>query len=79
MRECSGIEISPLNQRMLETHGFVIPSNVVPGTFMQGASDNHDLIEETLDGKHTTPATTLVLHQRKPAEECKEMQCKFGN
>ena len=33
--------------------------------FVQVAGDNNDINEETLDGKQTTHATTLVLYQRK--------------
>ncbi|XP_031571112.1 uncharacterized protein LOC116305356 [Actinia tenebrosa] len=47
-----------------ENLGAVIPSNITPGVFVQAAGDNNDLNEETLDGKQTTHATTLVLYQR---------------
>ena len=43
----------------------VIPSNIFPGPFVQFAADNNDLNEETLDGKSTTHATTLVVYQKK--------------
>lgn len=49
-----------------ENLGVVIPSNIRPGVFVQAAGDNNDINEETLDGKHTTHATTLVLYQRQP-------------
>ncbi|KAK3698753.1 hypothetical protein QZH41_004049 [Actinostola sp. cb2023] len=42
------------------------PSNIFPGTFIQFAADNNDINEETLDGKNTTHATTLVVYQKKP-------------
>ena len=45
-----------------ESCGVVIPSNISPGAFVQAACDN-DVNEETLDGKNTTHATTLVLYQ----------------
>lgn len=45
--------------------GTVIPSNISPGPFIQIATDNDDLNEETLDGKNTTHATTMVVYQRK--------------
>ena len=45
--------------------GMVIPSNISPGPFIQIATDNNDLNEETLDGKNTTHATTMVVYQRK--------------
>lgn len=48
-----------------ENLGVCIPSNIVPGGFVQVAGDNNDINEETLDGKQTTHATTLVLYQRK--------------
>ena len=46
--------------------GTVIPSNISPGAFIQFAAYNNDLNEETLDGKSTTHATTLVVYQKKP-------------
>ena len=49
-----------------QAHGVVIPSNISPGVFVQCAADNNDLNEETLDGKQTTHATTLVVYQREP-------------
>ena len=48
-----------------ENLGAVVPSNISPGVFVQVAGDNNDINEETLDGKQTTHATTLVLYQRK--------------
>ena len=41
-----------------------IPTNISAGTFVQAAADNLDFNEQTLDGKNTTHATTLVLYQR---------------
>ena len=49
----------------VETYGTVIPSNISPGSFVQFAADNNDLKEETIDGKNTTHATTMVVYQRK--------------
>lgn len=48
----------------MEAHGTVIPSNISLGPFVQLAADN-DLNEETIDGKNTTHATTMVIYQRK--------------
>ena len=48
-----------------EESGVVIPSNISPGVFVQCAGDNNDVNEETLDGKETTHATTLVVYQRR--------------
>ncbi|EDO34446.1 predicted protein [Nematostella vectensis] len=48
-----------------KNRGVVIPSNIYPGSFIQVAADNNDLNEETLDGRKTTHATTIVLFQRK--------------
>ena len=42
----------------------IIPSNISRGVFVQFAADNNDLNEETLDGKQTTHATTIVAYQR---------------
>ena len=47
-----------------EETGVVVPSNISPGVFIQFAADNNDLNEDTLDGKQTTHATTLVAYQR---------------
>ena len=44
----------------------VIPSNISPGAFIQFAADKNDLNEETLHGKNTTHATTVVVYQKKP-------------
>ena len=49
-----------------EEYGTVVPSNITPGPFVQLAADNNDLNEETLDGKNTTHATTMVVYQQKP-------------
>ena len=49
----------------VEEFGTVIPTNIKPGTFVQIAADNNDLNEETLDGKNTTHATTMVIYQKK--------------
>ena len=47
-----------------EVFGVLVPNNIVPGQFVQAAADNNDINEETLDGKSTTHATTLVLYQQ---------------
>lgn len=49
---------------MAEQFGTVVPSNISPGPFVQLAADNTDIIEETLDGKNTTHATSMVVYQR---------------
>ena len=54
------------NSAQSQAYGVVFPSNISPGMFVQCAADNNDLNEETLDGKQTTPATTLVVCQREP-------------
>ena len=46
-----------------ETDGIVLSNNIRPGRFIHFAADSSDLNEETLDGKHTTHATTLVMYQ----------------
>lgn len=47
--------------------GMIVPSNIIKrhlgGGFIQAAADNIDFIEETLDGKGTTHATSAVLYQ----------------
>ena len=55
------IEVTGLVEQM----GTVIPSNISPGPFIQVAADNNDANEETLDGKNTTHATTIVVYQCK--------------
>lgn len=54
-------EISARSEQL----GVIVPSNLSPGVFLQFAADNNDLNEETLDGKRTTHATTIVGYQRK--------------
>ena len=49
----------------VEAFGTVIPTNIKPGAFVQIAADNNDLNEETLDGKNTTHATTIVIYPNK--------------
>ena len=49
----------------VEAFGTVIPTNIKPGAFVQIAADNNDLNEETLDGKNTMHATTMVIYQNK--------------
>ena len=51
----------------VETYETVIPSNISPGSFVQFAADNNDLKEETIDGKNTTHATTMVVYQPRRA------------
>ena len=46
-----------------ESCGVVIPRSISPGTFVRAACDSNEVNEETLDGKNTTHATTLVLYQ----------------
>ena len=56
-----------LAQKTLSDQGensIAIPTNISAGKFVQAASDNLDFNEQTLDGKNTTHATTLVLYQR---------------
>ena len=49
-----------------QEYGTVVPTNIVPGPFLQLATDNTDINEETLDGKNTTHATSMVVFQRPP-------------
>lgn len=44
--------------------GIVLPSNIFTSSFIQAAADNIDFQEETIDGKLTTHATSLVPYQR---------------
>ncbi|MES9879525.1 MAG: hypothetical protein ABW185_01435 [Sedimenticola sp.] len=52
-----------------ERDGVTVPSNICAGSFVQAAADNDDIIEETLDGKHTTHSTSVVLYQRESVLE----------
>ena len=45
--------------------GTVIPTVIKAGSFVQIAAGNNDLNEETLHGKNTTHATTMVIYQKK--------------
>ena len=54
------IEILPKT----EEENVAIPSDIAPGSFIQFAADNNDINEETLDGKQTTQATTLVVYKK---------------
>jgi hypothetical protein len=47
-----------------EGDGIILPSNIIPGNFIHAVADNINISEETLDGKKTTHATSLVLYQR---------------
>ena len=49
--------------------GVVMPTNITSGYFVQAAADNNDINEETIDGKTTTHATTLVLYQKGQFEQ----------
>ena len=51
----------------------ILPSNIFPGSFVQAAADNNDFQEETIDGKMTTHATSLVLYQRKIEPNANQM------
>ena len=48
-----------------EEFGVVLPSNIQKGSFIRIAADNLDVNEETIDGKNTTHATSIVFFQRK--------------
>ncbi|CAH3175616.1 unnamed protein product [Porites evermanni] len=48
-----------------EEFGTVIPTVIKAGSFVQIAADNNDLNEETIDGKNTTHATTMVIYQNR--------------
>ena len=46
------------------------PSNIGRGAaFIQGAGDNIDIIEETLDGKEITHVTSMVLYQHHSVDD----------
>ena len=49
-----------------EEFGVVLPSNIKPGNFVHVAADNLDINEETIDGRNTTHATSIVMYQRNP-------------
>ena len=49
-----------------QEYGTVLPTNItLRCSFVQLAADNNDINEETLDGKNTTHATTMVVYQKK--------------
>ena len=47
----------------------IVPANLLSreqgGGFLQAAADNIDFLEETIDGKNTTHATSAVFYQIK--------------
>ena len=49
-----------------ENTGVIMPSNIQQGIFVHAAADNLDINEETIDGRNTTHATSIVLYQRIP-------------
>lgn len=49
-----------------DKYGTVVPPNKPSGPFLQLAADNTDNNEETLDGKNTTHAASVVVFQRQP-------------
>ena len=50
--------------------GVIIPSNIHPGVFVQTTADNNDINEETIDGKDTTHATTLLSIRASSMGQC---------
>ena len=48
-----------------EEFGTVIPTVIKAASFVQIAADNNDLNEQTIDGKDTTHATTMVIYQNR--------------
>ena len=48
-----------------EEFSTVIPTVIKAGSFVQIAADNNDLNEETLYGKNTMHATTMVIYQKR--------------
>ena len=59
----TGLAIDYVNR--MSNDEVILPSNIFPGSFVQAAADNNDFQEETINGKMTTHATSLVLYQRK--------------
>ena len=63
--EVEGIDTALAEEILAKSdNGVVIPTNISPGTFVHLAADNIDINEETLDGKNTTHATSMVVFQR---------------
>ena len=56
--------------------GTVIPSNILPGAFIQFAADNNDLNEDTLDAKSTTHATTRISEETVRADASAKRACR---
>ena len=73
---CSYTELLRLETAMAEVElakskeiGVIIPPNIQSGAgFIQAAADNDDFCEDTIDGKRTTHATTMVLYQHNQSE-----------
>ena len=48
-----------------DEYDIVVPTNKAPSQFLQLAAENTDVNEETLDGKNTTHAASMVVFQRR--------------
>lgn len=56
-------------EAMDEQSGTAVPSNLVRGRFVHFSTDNIDINDSTLDGKHTFHATQVAAWQRGPAPD----------
>ena len=60
--------------------GTVVPTNIAPSPFLQLVADKTDVNEETLNGKSTTHATSMVVFQRRPhGSETPPVQLAYHN
>ena len=48
-----------------DEYDIVVPTNKAPSQFLQLVAENTDVKEETLDGKNTTHAASMVVFQRR--------------
>ncbi len=62
--------IANTNKQIAIANDIYIPTNIKKGHgFIHGAADNIDFMEETINGKGTTHATSMVLYQRQTQNE----------
>ena len=65
-------------EKFIENENTPVPENIVPGRFVQFASDNFDMQEETLDGHGTFHGTQMAVFQRGPPMELHPKDTTIG-
>ena len=67
----TGLAIDYVNR--MSNDEAIVRSNIFHGSFVQTAADNNYFQEETIDGKMTMHATSLVLYQHKIERNVNQM------